>query len=43
MTELRALNSSVETLAALGAELRLRCEGLGGDPRVRSLLQDVVN
>ena len=43
MTELRALNSSVEAFAALGAELRLRCEGLGGDPRVRSLLQDVVN
>jgi hypothetical protein len=43
MTELRALNSSVEALAALGAELRLRCEGLGGDPRVRPLLQDVVN
>jgi SAM-dependent methyltransferase len=43
MTELRALNSSVEAFAALGAELRLRCEGLGGDPRVRPLLQDVVN
>jgi hypothetical protein len=43
MTELRPLNSSVEALAALGAELRLRREGLGGDPRVRSLLQDVVH
>jgi precorrin-6B methylase 2 len=43
MTELRPLNSSVEALAALGAELRLRREGLGGDPRVRSLLQEVVH
>src|SRR5258706_15415448 len=43
MSELRALNWSVEAFAAFGAELRLRCEGLGGDPRVRSLLQDVVN
>lgn len=42
MTELQTLNSSVETLAALGAELRLRCEGLNGDPRVRSLLQAIV-
>jgi SAM-dependent methyltransferase len=43
MTELTALNSSVEALAALGAELRLRREGLGGDPRVRSFLQEVVD
>ena len=42
MTELRALNSSVEALAALGAELRFRGEGLGADPLVRSHLQDVV-
>src|SRR5690242_3053421 len=43
MSELQALNLSVEALAALGAELRLRREGLDGNPRVRSLLQDVVH
>jgi len=32
------LSVSVETLAALGAGLRLRQEGLDGDPRVRALL-----
>ena len=37
------LSVSVEALAALGAELRLRQEGLEGDPRVRALLHDVVN
>ena len=37
------LSVSLEALAALGAELRLRREGLGGDPRVRALLHDVVN
>jgi precorrin-6B methylase 2 len=42
MQQLHALNSSLETLAAIGAELRLRRDGLTGDPRVRSLLQDVV-
>ncbi|MBV9107227.1 MAG: class I SAM-dependent methyltransferase [Verrucomicrobia bacterium] len=42
MTELQTLNLSVETLAVLGAELRLRSEGLSGDPRVRSLLQAIV-
>ena len=42
MQQLQALNSSMETLAAIGAELRLRRDGLMGDARVRSLLQDVV-
>jgi precorrin-6B methylase 2 len=37
------LSVSPEALAALGAELRLRREGLDGDPRVRALLHDVVN
>jgi SAM-dependent methyltransferase len=37
------LSVSLEALAALGAELRLRREGLDGDPRVRALLHDVVN
>jgi SAM-dependent methyltransferase len=32
----------LETLAAIGAELRLRRDGLTGDARVRSLLQDAV-
>ena len=36
------LNLSVEALAALGAELRLRREGPGGESRVSSLLHDVV-
>jgi hypothetical protein len=43
MKQWQALNSSVETLAVLGAELRLRCEGSGGDSRVRLLLQDVMH
>lgn len=43
MKQCQSLNSSVETLAAIGAELRLRSEKLGGDPRVRALLQDVVH
>jgi hypothetical protein len=42
MQQLHALNSSLETLAAIGAELRLRRDGLTGDSRVRALLQDVV-
>ena len=37
------LSVSLEALAALGAELRLRREGLDGDPRVRALLHEVVN
>jgi SAM-dependent methyltransferase len=36
------LNASLEALAALGAELRLRQSGEAGDPRVRQLLQEVV-
>jgi SAM-dependent methyltransferase len=43
MRELQALNSSVEALAAIGAELRLRGEGLSAEPRVRSLLQGLVH
>ena len=37
------LNSSVEALAAIGAELRLRREELKGDSRVRAILQDVLH
>jgi SAM-dependent methyltransferase len=33
---------SVEALAALGAELRLRRDGTAGDPRIRTRLQAVV-
>ena len=43
MNQCQARNSSVETLAALGAALRLRREEPSGDPRVRSLLQEVVH
>lgn len=43
MQQLQALNSSLETLAAIGAELRLRRDGLAGDARVRSLLQEEVH
>jgi precorrin-6B methylase 2 len=42
MAELQTLNSSVEALAAIGGELRLRREDLNRDPRVRPLLQEVV-
>ena len=42
MKQLQAFNSPLETLAAIGAELKLRREKLDGDPQVRSLLQDVV-
>jgi hypothetical protein len=41
MQQLHALNSSLETLAAIGAELRR--DGLAGDARVRSVLQEVVH
>lgn len=37
------LSVSVEALAALGAELRWRREGLEGDERVRALLHEVVS
>ena len=43
MNKWQALNSSLETLAALGAQLRLRQQGRSGDSRVRALLQEVVN
>src|SRR2546426_12814068 len=36
------LNTSVEALAALGAELHLRQKGVDGDPRVRAILQQIV-
>jgi SAM-dependent methyltransferase len=36
------LNTSVEALAALGAELHLRQKGADGDPRVRAILQQIV-
>jgi hypothetical protein len=42
MAKLQTLNSSVEALAAIGGELRLRREDLNGDPRVRPLLREVV-
>jgi SAM-dependent methyltransferase len=42
MAASQRLGVSVEALAALGAELRLRQEGLAGDPRVRPLLRDAV-
>jgi precorrin-6B methylase 2 len=42
ITKWQTLNSSVEALAALAGELRLRRAELSGDSRVRSLLQDVV-
>jgi hypothetical protein len=43
MTECQTLKSSMEALAAIGAELRLRRGKLGGDSRVRPLLQEVVH
>jgi precorrin-6B methylase 2 len=42
MAASQRLNASLEALAALGAELRLRREGSEADPRVRRLLQEVV-
>ena len=36
------LNTSVEALAALGAELSLRQNAADGDPRVRARIQQVV-
>ena len=36
------LNTSVETLAALGAELSLRQNAADGDPRVRPILQQIA-
>jgi SAM-dependent methyltransferase len=42
MTKLQGFNTSVEALAAIGAELRLRCDDLSGDSHSRSLIQDVI-
>ncbi len=42
LAELRMHNRSVQTLAALGAELQLRQDGVAGDPEVRELLRGVV-
>ena len=39
----QTLNSSVEAMAAIGAELRLRREELKGDSRVRGILHDIVH
>ena len=36
------LTASLETLAALGVQLRFQQNGLEGDSRVRALLNDVV-
>jgi len=36
------LSASMEALAAVGAELRLRRDGASADPRTRELLQEVV-
>ena len=43
MTKCQTFKSSMEALAAIGAELRLRREKLRGDSRVRPLLQAVAN
>lgn len=42
LAELRKHNRSVQTLAAFGAELQLRQDGVAGDPEVRELLRGVV-
>jgi ubiquinone/menaquinone biosynthesis C-methylase UbiE len=42
MAASQRLSVSVETLAALGAQLRLQQEGLDGDPRVRALLNEIA-
>ena len=42
MTATQSLGASMDALAALGAELRLRREGLFAAPRVRQLVQEVV-
>jgi precorrin-6B methylase 2 len=42
MARIRQLSVSVEALAALGAELRLRQEHLEGDPRLRKLLREAA-
>jgi hypothetical protein len=42
MARIRELSVSVEALAALGAELRLRQDRLEGDPHLRTLLREAV-
>jgi hypothetical protein len=42
MAASQRLSVSVETLAAIGAQLRFLQSGLGADSRVRALLNDVV-
>lgn len=42
MSAVQRLSTSMDALAALGAELRLRRQGLFAAPRVRQLLQEVV-
>ena len=42
MAASQRLSVSVETLAALGAQLRFLQNGLDGDSRVRGLLDDVA-
>src|SRR5262245_25886092 len=42
MGVVQRLNASTESLAALGAELRLRRNGVQADPETRRLLQDIV-
>ncbi len=42
LSELRNLARSTQTLAAIGAEIRLRQEGNAGDNRVRVLLQETM-
>ena len=43
MAEWQKLSLHAEALAALGAELRMRCDGVEGDRQVRPLLQDVAH
>jgi SAM-dependent methyltransferase len=42
MERIRQLSVSVEALAVLGAELRLRQDRLEGDPQLRSLMREAV-
>jgi hypothetical protein len=42
MGVVQRLNASTETLAALGAELRLRRDAARADPETRRLMQDIV-
>src|SRR5215472_11956123 len=42
ITAAQRLSTSVEALAALGAQLRLQQDGLEGNPRVRALLNEIA-